>query len=384
MKTQITLNKSKCRFIFGVLTFIFLFFHQNLFSQKVQSILTESWKNEVWENSVNEINTYDNGYLVNFLVQNWNGHSWENFFQSFYDNNPDGTPHQVISQIWNGDSEVWEDSQRIIYGDYVSGGKPLGFVVDYWDGGWVPTSKVINTYDESGLLTKNVTQSYVYTDWVNAFQIDYVYYSNGNVDYSIKQSWDQISGEWVDSQNTIHTYDSNNNEISLTMQIWSGTAWLNLSRVVNGYWVGNVLMNSVSQDWDSSISDWKDVSRKDFTYNEIGSLYQEVEQYKDESRLVWVNLSRKTYDYGLLGIDRFHPNEIAMVYPIPAIDNLIIKINQGVDNLPFSIFDQNGRICGFGVLNNEETSIDINQLASGVYFISLNQEKNQTFKFVKK
>jgi hypothetical protein len=71
------------------------------------------------------------------------------------------------------------------------------------------------------------------------------------------------------------------------------------------------------------------------------------------------------------------------IYPNPAKDRINVKSTSNLSGLSYSISDQIGRPVLNGVLSSNDTSIDSNQLAQGVYFLKINQVDNQVFKIIK-
>ena len=72
------------------------------------------------------------------------------------------------------------------------------------------------------------------------------------------------------------------------------------------------------------------------------------------------------------------------IYPNPSSDLITVKASNEILGLTFIIADQTGRQIMTGKLNNETTSVDISQLATGVYLFQVGQQRRQTFKMIKK
>jgi plastocyanin len=71
------------------------------------------------------------------------------------------------------------------------------------------------------------------------------------------------------------------------------------------------------------------------------------------------------------------------IYPNPS-DNLItIRTNNNMAGTQFFITDQTGRLVSNGKLVNDATSIDISQLASGIYLVQMAGQRKQSIKMVK-
>jgi hypothetical protein len=72
------------------------------------------------------------------------------------------------------------------------------------------------------------------------------------------------------------------------------------------------------------------------------------------------------------------------VYPNPTTNNLIVSSNI-TENLQYTIFSINGKTIEKGNINSEITNLNTANLASGIYYIKLNNNKSnlQTFKIIK-
>ena len=76
-------------------------------------------------------------------------------------------------------------------------------------------------------------------------------------------------------------------------------------------------------------------------------------------------------------------NQIA-IYPNPANDFFTIKANSTLIGSNYYIIDILGKQILTGKISSETTLVDICQLESGIYFLSVGQLTNQTFKLIKK
>jgi len=72
------------------------------------------------------------------------------------------------------------------------------------------------------------------------------------------------------------------------------------------------------------------------------------------------------------------------VYPNPATDLITVKASNNILGLTFIIADQTGRQVMTGKLNDETTSVNISELATGIYLFQVGELSKQTFKVVKK
>ena len=73
------------------------------------------------------------------------------------------------------------------------------------------------------------------------------------------------------------------------------------------------------------------------------------------------------------------------ISPNPAKDYINLRINGNIENLNYQIYDMSGKLLKNNNITNENTVININLLASGIYFIKVLKDNQQveTLKFVK-
>ena len=98
---------------------------------------------------------------------------------------------------------------------------------------------------------------------------------------------------------------------------------------------------------------------------------------------------QQPYEIITLGNDEFHGINLVMTaYPNPTVDvlNLVI-VNDKLDDLAYNLFDINGKmIAGNSKITNSETSVSMQGLNQGIYFLGItNSNKTiKTFKIIKK
>ena len=76
----------------------------------------------------------------------------------------------------------------------------------------------------------------------------------------------------------------------------------------------------------------------------------------------------------------FETNTLKL-YPNPVINVLNVKVDSNLVNQPYTIIDGLGRIVSNGNLNDVETTINVEQLSKGVYYLKVSD--NTTSKFIK-
>lgn len=98
---------------------------------------------------------------------------------------------------------------------------------------------------------------------------------------------------------------------------------------------------------------------------------------------------QQAYEITVLGKDGFTEINLVMTaYPNPTTDvvNLIV-VNDKLNNLSYNLFDINGKIISKkSKITSAETSVSMQELNQGIYFLSINDNNKtiKTFKIIKK
>tara|TARA_B100000768_G_scaffold8221_1_gene8658 strand:+ start:518 stop:1147 length:630 start_codon:yes stop_codon:yes gene_type:complete len=72
------------------------------------------------------------------------------------------------------------------------------------------------------------------------------------------------------------------------------------------------------------------------------------------------------------------------IFPNPTNDLITIKGDKTISGELYTVKDQFGKQVLSGKLSNATTTVDIRQLATGIYFFQIGEHKRETFKVVKK
>jgi len=73
------------------------------------------------------------------------------------------------------------------------------------------------------------------------------------------------------------------------------------------------------------------------------------------------------------------------VYPNPTVDNLVVDFNGNNQHLSYQLFNTNGALLSDGNFNKGTSNIDVSNLPTGNYVISIleNNQLYKTFKVIK-
>ena len=403
MKTQITFGAASSTFGSLMLFFICLLFSLNSHSQKLQSITIETPQGTGWVEAYKTSNTYENGNLTKELTQDLNGTFKIQTDNKYY---PDGTIQERIFQSSFSTSKnktsytyTYNGTEKVVTTETASGGNPV----------WMPNTREIETYNGNYLI-KNITQSYDVTlSWYNVSQTIYTnnpdgslrgsetYFSNSiawvksermtvsNDSNSITELYEKTNdngGHWVSTAKTIYSPNVlKPTEILYQKSDDNGAHWENDSRDIYEYTNGYTTLEK-SQKWVGG--DWKDVDQSIIENYGNGTPYRTVYQEYSDKSLKLENTFRYTYYYDTLGLNEHGFEKSFTLYPNPAQDKITIKTDNDHLGTKYLVTDQLGRQFSNGTITDLEIVIDVDQFSSGIYFVEVGQNKNETIKLVKK
>lgn len=84
-----------------------------------------------------------------------------------------------------------------------------------------------------------------------------------------------------------------------------------------------------------------------------------------------------------LSINESATNDQVTFYPNPSKENIVIKVENISPAAVYTIYDQLGRVVLTGKITNETSSINIHELNTGMYILSMETMNPQRFRFIK-
>ncbi|MBO7495891.1 MAG: T9SS type A sorting domain-containing protein [Salinivirgaceae bacterium] len=93
--------------------------------------------------------------------------------------------------------------------------------------------------------------------------------------------------------------------------------------------------------------------------------------------------------YEIIVVDGIHNRQVtleAAVYPNPVTDRLVLRVYDTLATLRYTLTDANGRNLVSADISDEQTTIEMDRFAQGVYFVRVTDgdAAMRTFKVVKK
>lgn len=257
------------------------------------------------------------------------------------------------------------------------------------------------TYENGKLISK------CYQRWIGGaisgewWNYDlYLYtYNEDTLSNMLHQTWDQDNEVWCDYENTIYEYDDTGATKYATLQTWSGE-WVNKSRTTKTYNESGTLTQELYQAWQNE--EWVDKRRCDYTLDNYGNCTEGM--WKDYVNGEWIDsesnntlfvqynngasiLSESVqsyqakYSYQVEGIDESLSYQ-AEAFPNPGTNQLTIQTDA-----PFAevlVYDLMGRQVYNQTISETTTRINTESWPSGVYlWKTYNSSSTQCGKWVK-
>lgn len=85
---------------------------------------------------------------------------------------------------------------------------------------------------------------------------------------------------------------------------------------------------------------------------------------------------------GVLETDRFEVSQQIVAYPNPTTASISFQGKQNLAGETVSIYSNSGQLVGQQQIDNQN-SVDLSQLASGIYLIQFSDSKSKSFKIIK-
>jgi len=248
----------------------------------------------------------------------------------------------------------------------------------YWDSGindWIGGDKDKWTYDANNNQTsyEHYTWDININDWVGISKYEYSYDTNNNRILNVSYTWDSSINDWVGSNKQEDTYDANSN---LTLHIYydwdSGiNDWIGHYKEEYTYDTNNNQTLYAYYNWDSSINDWIGNFKSVYTYDINSNLT--VNAYYEWNNTIndWLLRTKCYYNYDtyLIEIAELNQNSFNL-FPNPTKDKVIIE-SEKVKIESIEILSLTGKTVKQLIINKEQTTIYLGNLAKGVYFVKV-------------
>ena len=354
--------------------------------------------------------TYDTGTYSN---------AW-NYIQRFDANNNDTS---TIAQYWDPIGAVWVPYSNTLF-FYNSSNKLTTKVMQSWNGtNWYPIAQDLYSYNSSGKLIIDEYYLYVSTTFVPTSQKTYYYDTSGNLGNETDQNF--VSGVPIYTNLWSYTYSSTNQVLTTTFSVWNGSGWTPNNMYSNTYDTLGQMTYKLFQTYQSSDSTWQNDSFHIYSgYTSNNSPLQDVVQTWDPVAGAWDNLMqitntynsfnqlttttgiswntgssifefalgdpRHNYYYGTYNAGSASVKNVtnnggdARIYPVPAQNTLNVDLKWDIaQSSDITIYDAQGRTVRHWQTPSATeytTSVSVDNLSAGVYFVKINGAVGQIVK----
>lgn len=161
-------------------------------------------------------------------------------------------------------------------------------------GNWNDLYRYTYTYNANDLVASQVLENWNGSTWVNSKRYTYDYDVNSNLTVIHYDSWS--GSTWNPTGKIEYTgYNFQHKYGAEIYYIWSGGAWMNLSKDVYQYYTnGYQVQNLERYDWNSTYNQWDSLDRWAYAYNadSLASLIKMVPHAGN-----WLQSTREIYTY---------------------------------------------------------------------------------------
>jgi hypothetical protein len=136
---------------------------------------------------------------------------------------------------------------------------------------------------------------------------------------------------------------------------------------------------TVNQNSSSTLNETglDSVSVNGIWYNQNGQYTQVIPNAAGCDSTITINVS-----LSFTGVSELSGQSFS-IFPNPATSIIQVKADAELLGMSYSIYDNRGKVVLRGKLSAENTSISLNNLSSGIYMISIDENMKHTFKVIK-
>lgn len=214
-------------------------------------------------------------------------------------NLPFGTENKAIFRLDSSihyqfslaDSE-WVPSISYRY-YYLEDGKLKSYI--YYTGSgavWMPQQQTLYHYQD-GFLSMMEKQLPNGENWKTSQQTIYERSPSGKVLVQLTRAFDTEAADWKNQNRYLFDYNTGEQLVKRTYQVFSGSEWVNGNRFLYTYLSG-VLHEMVRQNWNAALTDWVNDTRSVYSYTAGGEFLYEV-QYHWEGGTDWIPGTRISF-----------------------------------------------------------------------------------------
>ena len=339
----------------------------------------------------NRLQTFDaNNNILTNITQNWSGTGWANSTNVVYTYNTSGQISTIVYQSWGG--ITWVNTSEDVY-SYNTAGQLYLDQSNTWNSltsSFLPGSQKIYYYDGTGRLLQEVDQTYNSGSGLYDYTSQILYTYSATTNTTTYSNWS--GSAFVNNYMYTDTYDGSGDLLTDLYQTYNGSAWVNQVLHVYSAFTSTMPGVEIDQIWDTTGGGtWDNVKKYMYSYNGFGQMTSSVGESWNEGVGWEFAAGDPTAYYYYSGYTAsvktvVANNGSANLYPVPAQNVLHIDLNWNeAQSATISMYDMAGtEVNKMNVPFGSQFSgaISVNNLADGMYVISINGTQGQIVKQV--
>ncbi|MBK8808392.1 MAG: T9SS type A sorting domain-containing protein [Bacteroidales bacterium] len=302
-----------------------------------------------------------------------------------------GKDSAIIYNAWNVTKQNYEPVSGLFY-TYENNGNKRTQTNKLWqttnpNTNWLAIGKTECFLDSFGNDT-TIIESYLSNDnWVYLKKKEKSFDKNGNLVIDGSYDWNYIDSIWVGTYKTETIHDDLNTQTSNTQYYWdyNNSKWFPSYQYKNTYNNNNQKTHDYMAFWDYEDSVLVTRVRIDYYYDKNDSLaVREVWAFKSEETQFSLTF-KEFYYYSDYFIQIPQQTQLSdelkltvSLYPNPA--HSYLYINTFCNSGQMQIISSNGRIAKSIQFDSYNTTIAIDDLSDGIWFVAICTETEKTVK----
>ena len=380
-------------------------------------------------------------------VLNAQSFEWEKSTRTDMAYDLNGNLSQILNQGWDASSSSYVPADKSEF-TYNTSNILTQITEYEWDEGasqLALTSKMEISLDENNLRTQAVVYGWMAStsEWVENWKYEYSYTANDALQEELEYIWDQDLSDWINSWKAVLSYNMDDLLIEQEEFEWDsdGELWFSIWKSQYSYDENNNVQEQLDLEFLLPDEVWQEAFKGEYTYDDLYNPLSELYSTWDENAGKLANVAKYdyVYDQNTLLSDLLAPTpewffpdnreqivskpvgyisyeyntdvsdfevyyqnaylynpagfplgirpgkaQIAVLYPNPVRESLIIQFDGEYPSAIFELFDLKGRNILREQVEHGE-SLNLEELKEGVYLYRISTgDTFQTGKLIKK
>lgn len=232
----------------------------------------------VWYKESKEEFTYDTNENVNLFINSMWNHSdldWDLILKFEFTIDLNRNLTVLLNYWWNPLLNQWVLYTKNEY-EYNTSNNPILETTFVWDTNnlqWDQTYKTEYTYDSSqNMIVETGFEWFpAQNQWFYVYKDELGYDISNNLILENNFYWNYDTSEWYSWSKWEYDYDTGNHLISEISFDWDGNQWVNNQKYEYTYSISGQLIVDIGFDWNSGNSQWIYVYKDEYVYDSNGN-----------------------------------------------------------------------------------------------------------------